>query len=163
MYLVLFIPWGIAIVMGWGWRIRWRSVWVMASAAGVVFLPQYIYSQTNPAPTLNHAFVEGWTAANAFQSSFTTVEGQFEYQQINALFYAQPFYEADYLSPLFTPLLIMGGWLIIRRKEREIQINHRGTEGGGNKAFEPQRRGGRRDQREKRFIYRADTEKRRED
>lgn len=133
-YLVLFIPWGIALVIGRGWRIRWLSVWVMAGAAGVVVLPQYIYSQTNPAATLNHAFVEGWSPGSALLTRFTTIEGHFEYQKINAVFYAQPFFEAYYLSPVFTPLLIIGGWWMVRGKRKlnrqdakTKNLNHRVT------------------------------------
>lgn len=125
LYLVLFVPWGIALLMRWKWRIQWRNLLIAASAASVIFLPQLIYSNTNPAPALNHAFVNGWSLANALLKDFTTVEGHFTFQHMNALYYAQPFYDAYYLSPVFTPLLIIGLWQV---RGRGIRINHRDTE-----------------------------------
>lgn len=108
LYLLLVVPWALALLIVWKGRVRWRDSIVAALAGSVILIPQLLYSRSNPYPVLNHAWVEGWSPANAFQAVFDNVDGHFEYVQINGVYYAQPFYDPYYLVPLFTPLLLVG-------------------------------------------------------
>lgn len=116
LYLVLAIPWAVALLMAWKGRIRWRETAVGIIAALLIFVPQFLYSRNDPYPVLNHAWVEGWSPANAFRQVFDNVDGHFEYDKINGVYYAQPFYEAYYLAPVFTPFLLVGLWALLRDK-----------------------------------------------
>jgi hypothetical protein len=117
LYLALLIPWAIVLLLAWKGRIRWRASLVALAAALTIFLPQLAYSRTNPYPVLNHAWVEGWSPANIVSQVFNNVDGHFEYANINALYYAKPFYDAYYLSPVFTPFLLLGLWHLLRQKQ----------------------------------------------
>ncbi|MEP6986689.1 MAG: phospholipid carrier-dependent glycosyltransferase, partial [Chloroflexota bacterium] len=99
LYLVLGLPFAIAVLMEWRGHIQWRVTLVAMAAVALILLPQILYSRTNPFPTLDHAWVEGWSPANYFQRSFTNIDGHFDYEKINALYYAQPYYDLYYLSP----------------------------------------------------------------
>jgi 4-amino-4-deoxy-L-arabinose transferase-like glycosyltransferase len=114
LYLALIIPWALALLITWKGRIRWRTSILPLITALIIFIPQLIYSRTNPYPVLNHAWVEGWSPHNIFSAVFDNVDGHFEYSKINGLYYAQPFYDAYYLAPVFTPLLLMGLWGLFR-------------------------------------------------
>ncbi len=115
LYFALGIPFTLAVLIVWRGRIRWRVTGVAILTAGLILLPQIIYSRTNPAPTLNHEWVAGWSPANAFQRTFTNIDGHFEYEKINAVFYAQPYYDPYYLSPLFTIFMVLGLWALTKR------------------------------------------------
>ncbi len=115
-YLVLGVPFGLAILIEWHGHIKWRTTVIALLGVMLVLLPQIIYSRTNPAPTLNHEWVQGWSPTNAFQRSFTNIDGHFDYEKINALYYAQPYYDPNYLSPLFTLFVLIGLWAVARRK-----------------------------------------------
>jgi 4-amino-4-deoxy-L-arabinose transferase-like glycosyltransferase len=117
LYLVLAIPWLLTLLIVWRGRIRWRASLLAAFAALLVLVPQLVYSRTNPNPVLNHAWVEGWSPANAFARVFDNVDGHFEYATTNLAFYTQPFYEAYYLAPVFTPFMLLGLWDLYRRKQ----------------------------------------------
>jgi len=151
LYLILAAPWGIVVLLMWGRRggsrtapteTRFASsglesnsyatssvlskVWPDALigliAAGIVFLPQIAYSRTNPNPTLNHAWVEGWSPLNAFRQEFDNIDGHFFYDQINAVYYAQTFYGVYYLSPVFTPFLLVGLWTLLKRRQTRQMV-----------------------------------------
>ncbi len=112
--LSLAVPWAFAALITWRWRIRWRDLLPVALVVSAIFIPQILYSQTNPYPTLNHAWVQGWSPANAFQREFTNVDGHFLYDQVNAIFYAQVFHEPYYLAPIFTPFLLLGAAVVLK-------------------------------------------------
>lgn len=114
LYLLLGLPFALAVLIHWHGRIRWRVTLIAILATGLVLLPQMLYSRTNLFPTLDHAWVEGWSPANAFQRSFTNIDGHFDYEKINAIYYAQPYYDLDYLSPLFTLFALIGLWTVAR-------------------------------------------------
>lgn len=116
LYLVLVIPWTIALLIVWRGRVRWRAGLVAISLSLLILLPQALYSRTNPYPVLNHAWVEGWSPDNALRRTFDNVDGHFEYEKINAIFYAQPFYDAYYLAPIFAPFILLGIAALLREK-----------------------------------------------
>jgi hypothetical protein len=113
-YLVLAVPFTIAVLHKWRGKVRWRETVLAMLGAAVIFIPQAIYSSTNPWPTLNHEWVEGWSPANAFKREFTNADGHFTYDKINAIYYAQPYYDPYYLAPVFTPFLLIGLWRLFR-------------------------------------------------
>ncbi len=90
--------------------------------AGLVFLPQALFSLHNPYPTLNHEWVTGWSLENIFRNQFSNVDGTFRYEQTNFSFYGRVFYDAPYLNPLLTPLLIIG---IARLVTQPAPLRHR--------------------------------------
>ena len=92
LYLILALPWALAVLYTWHWQIKIRSTVYVFIAVLVLFVTQFLYSITTPYPSLNHAWVEGWHITNAFEKEFTNVDGQFNYATINAKFYAQPFF-----------------------------------------------------------------------
>jgi hypothetical protein len=114
-YLSLAPLWAICLLLAWRGRIRWKASLITLLAVALVFLPQILYSANNPWPTLNHAWVEGWSPGNAFQSAVTNIDGHFQYDKINALYYAQTYYDPYYLAPVFTPFLLLGLWRLFRQ------------------------------------------------
>lgn len=134
LYLTLAIPWALATLLSWRKPILWKRVGldvIVALVAGLIVLtPQLIYGQFNPQQTLRHPWVLNWSISNAWQTTFDNIDGHFEYEKINALFYARPFYDPIYLSPLLllfvlagirkitiksqrVSILLIGGWLVI--------------------------------------------------
>jgi hypothetical protein len=116
LYLALIIPWGLSLLITWKGHIRWRESLIALLSVLVMFLPQIAYSRTNPNPTLDHAWVEGWSPLNAFRQVFDNIDGHFEYALPNGIYYAQPFYDSNYLAPVFTPLLLVGLAALFRQK-----------------------------------------------
>jgi 4-amino-4-deoxy-L-arabinose transferase-like glycosyltransferase len=114
-YLVLGLPFALSVLLVWRGRIHWRSTFITLAIAFLVLLPQILYSRTNPFPTLNHEWVEGWSPINAFQGSFTNIDGHFDYEKINAIYYAQPFYDPNYFSPIFSVFIVIGLWAVAQR------------------------------------------------
>ncbi len=107
LYLALIPAYAVCLLIFWR-GIQWRETVLCIIAAGAILIPQLVYSLTSPYPTLNHAWVQGWSFDNMGAREFVNVDGQFRYEQINAAFYAAPFYDARYLPPYFTPFIILG-------------------------------------------------------
>lgn len=116
LYMILIVPWAAALLITWGWRIRWRAELLCAVVGMAVLVPQFVYSRTNPYPVFNHAWVEGWSPENAARQTFNNVDGHFEYEKINAVYYAQPFYDPYYLAPVFTPFIVLGLGVLLRQR-----------------------------------------------
>lgn len=114
LYLILSVPFSLALLIAWRGHIPWRAIIAALLISSLVYLPQFLFSRTNPAPTLNHEWVEGWSPANFFSSSFTNPDGHFDYEKSNVIYYAQPGYDAYYLSPLFTPFILIGLWTLYK-------------------------------------------------
>ena len=121
-YLALALPWALAVLAERRRWPAWREIAAGALAAAVVLVPQMAYSATNPFPALNHPWVTGWTPANAAARVFDNPDGHFVYDQVNALFYAHPYYDAYFLSPLLTPLLILGAWALRKRRAAWLML-----------------------------------------
>ncbi|MEP7291550.1 MAG: phospholipid carrier-dependent glycosyltransferase [Chloroflexota bacterium] len=117
LYLALIPVWLAALLLTWR-GIRWRDSLAAGAAAALVLLPQAAVSVQSPYPVLNHAWVEGWQPGNALSHQFDNADGHFDYAQINALFYAQPFYDAYYLAPLFAPFVLVGIWSMRRQRPK---------------------------------------------
>ncbi len=49
-YLVLGLPFGLAVLIEWRGRIKWRAVLFSLLTTALVLLPQILFSRTNPAP-----------------------------------------------------------------------------------------------------------------
>lgn len=114
LYLALIPVWGAVLLLAWR-QFRWRDLLVAGIALIVVLMPQASFSIHSPYPMLDHPWVTGWSPANLVRSSFDNADGHFDYAQVNALFYAQPYANAYYLAPLFTPFLLVGIW--VQRKQ----------------------------------------------
>jgi hypothetical protein len=121
-YLLLGLPFSLAVLMAWRGHIRWRATIITLITAALTLLPQVLYSRTNPNPTLDHEWVEGWSPANAFQQSFTNIDGHFDYAQINAVYYAQAYYDPNYLSPIFSVFIVIGLWTLARRSRWQFVL-----------------------------------------
>ena len=122
LYLLLLLPWGIVVLTLW-WRTartQWHRVLVdIALVAGIAllaFAPQIAQSGIAPSSPLDHAWVQGWSLANALRTDFITIDGHLSYPQPNALFYAQPYYHTYFISPVFTLFLFLGIWTILRQR-----------------------------------------------
>jgi hypothetical protein len=114
LYLVLLPIWGAVLLLTWR-RVRWRASVAAGAAAALILLPQVAFSVGSPYPVLNHAWVQGWSPANALAYSFSNIDGQFVYPHINAIYYAQPYYDFYYLAPIFTPFMLIGLWALRRK------------------------------------------------
>jgi 4-amino-4-deoxy-L-arabinose transferase-like glycosyltransferase len=114
LYLALIPVWSAALLLAWR-RVRVRPLLAAGGAAAAILIPQALVSLHSPYPVLDHAWVEGWSPANAFASRFDNVDGHFQYKQINALYYAQPYYDPYFLAPVFTPFILAGAWALRRR------------------------------------------------
>lgn len=115
LYLILAVPWALAALFTWQGHIRWRESLIAISGAALIFLPQILYSVTNPWPTFNVPWAQDLSPGNAFKREFVNFEGHFQYEKINLIYYAQPFYDPYYLPPVFTPFLLIGLWRLFRR------------------------------------------------
>jgi 4-amino-4-deoxy-L-arabinose transferase-like glycosyltransferase len=115
--LVLVIPWGAALLIGRRGRLPWHGIALAGLTGLALLMPQIAYSLVNPYPTLNHAWVEGWSPANAVHQVFDNVDGHFEYEHINAQFYAQVYHDPYYLSPVITPFVLAGLIALLGRKQ----------------------------------------------
>ncbi len=116
LYLVLLLPAAAVLWAHARQQLRPVSLLLVGAGLALIVIPQLVFSLNSPYPTFNHAWVVGWSPANALRQSFVNVDGSFQYAQVNALFYAAPFYEAYYQSPLWTPLLLVGTALLLRRR-----------------------------------------------
>ena len=103
--LLLLVPFALAFINARG---HWRHAAVALVGLALVLLPQFLISATSPYPTLNHAWVTGWSPVNAVLRDFINVDGAFHYAQPNGLFYAAPAFDAYFLAPLAIPLLVIG-------------------------------------------------------
>ncbi len=115
LYLALIPIWIIAVLSEWR-AVRWRETLGAGIAAALILLPQAAVSLHSPYPVLDHAWVEGWSPANYLRSEFDNVDGHFAYQQINAQFYAHPYADAYFLAPIFTLFMLVGLWVIRRKR-----------------------------------------------
>lgn len=120
LYLLLILWGGLALPKAH--RPGWKNVFVALIAAGCIALPQVWHSQINTFRPVEFHWADHWSPANAFQREFDTAEGHFEYAQINALFYARPFYDSIYFSPLLTPFLIIGLITLLHRQNGAVLL-----------------------------------------
>ena len=120
LYLALIPVWGGALLLNWRLP-RWRDAFAAGAAAVLVLLPQAAISLHSPYPVLDHAWVAGWSPTNAFAHTFANVDGNFDYAEINAVFYAHPFYDSYYLAPIFAPFVVLGLWRL-RRKPATLAL-----------------------------------------
>ncbi len=116
LYLVLALPWLAAVLVERARPLRRREIAAALATAALVLLPQMVYSSSSPFPLLNHPWVVGWSPAHATLRVFDNDDGHFAYAEPNAQFYAHPFYDPYFLSPLLTPLLLIGVWVLRRRR-----------------------------------------------
>ena len=86
-------------------------------AALLVFLPQVLYSRSNPYPTLNHAWVQGWSPSNALAHEFSNLDGYFSYERVNAIYYAQVYADPYYLAPVWTPFVVLGLVILLHKRQ----------------------------------------------
>lgn len=112
LYLVLIVPYGAVFLLERG---KLRHGVIAGLGAVLVFVPQLAFSANSPFPTLNHAWVQGWSPENALRSAFVNVDGTFAYSQVNALFYGQIFHDPRFLAPILTPMLLVGLWALRSR------------------------------------------------
>lgn len=116
-YLILPPIYLVTLYMLFKRRIRWFDLSLALIIALIPAIPQVIYNQINSSPTLDHAWVQGWSPVNMLAKDFVNIDGTFHYETINALFYAYPVYDARYVSPLISLFLILGVSGLIRRKQ----------------------------------------------
>jgi len=115
-YLILPPLFVLTLLTIWKHRIRWIDL-ILTLIVGIVpIVPQIIYNQVNPTALLNHSWVRGWSPVNTFAQNFVNIDGTFQYETINALFYAYPIYDLSYLSPLLTIFVFTGLINVFRQR-----------------------------------------------
>ncbi|MBL8164266.1 MAG: phospholipid carrier-dependent glycosyltransferase [Anaerolineae bacterium] len=119
-YVLLMLPWGLTLLLSG--KLPWRAGAAAVMMAGLLLLPQVIYSGVTAQPAVKHAWVSEWAAENAFRSTFDNAEGHFAYQQINAAFFAQAYLAPYYLSPLFAIFALIGVWRWRKQGERMAML-----------------------------------------
>lgn len=122
LYLLLIIPYTVATLVTWQGRIHWRDIFATVYIAGLVFLPQWLHSRTNPAPTINHEWVASWSPANTFSQSFNNSDGRFDYEKPNIIYYAQPYFDTYYLAPILTPFGVIGLYALWRKRSWQTYL-----------------------------------------
>lgn len=90
------------------------SVAIALAAAGLVLVPQAVQSIADPGSSVGHAWLQGWSLANALLRDFVNADGIFHYRWPVALAYAQPAFHPFFLFPIFTPALLIGLWILWR-------------------------------------------------
>lgn len=108
LYCCLAVSWGIFALLIIKQRKQWWHCLAACAAGLVLLLPQIIYSNSTPFPVLSHAWIAGWSPHNALSRDFYNVDGHLSYPVSNLIFYTRPLYHAVYLSPIFTPLMLVG-------------------------------------------------------
>lgn len=119
LYLILALPF-----LATAQPVRWRML-LIAGLVGVSIVgAQLALGRISHSPGLQHDDLESWSAANAWASRFENPDGHFAYTQVNAAFYAKPFYDPYYLAPVFTPFTIIGALVLIvqRRSARGMLL-----------------------------------------
>jgi 4-amino-4-deoxy-L-arabinose transferase-like glycosyltransferase len=118
LYLILVLPFAAAVQ-----PFRWRTL-MMAALVGISMVGgQLLLGRISQSPGLHHDDLTSWSATNAWQKGFDNPDGHFEYPTNNAAFYAQPFYSAYYLAPVFTPFVIIGALaLVIQRRAARAML-----------------------------------------
>ncbi|MEP7287344.1 MAG: glycosyltransferase family 39 protein [Chloroflexota bacterium] len=113
-YLGLALPLALYILLKRPVRLPHLAV---AALVGLITLsPQIVHSLQNSNMPLGTPWSLSWSPANFVEHKFTTADGSFYFAQTPAEYYAQPFYSAYYMSPLFVPLVIAGAIILFRRK-----------------------------------------------
>jgi hypothetical protein len=132
--LAFAFAWFCALVAGLGFRPGHRYekrdapktrafVLLLAFAvAALVLLPQLGYKLVEGAPLAGQSWLEGWRPSNFLARSFDNVDGHFDYALPVALFYAQVAAHPAYISPLLTPFLVVGMWLLAKRVQAEPEL-----------------------------------------
>lgn len=97
---------------------RWHIFDLLLTVPFIIVaqVPQLVYSRYNPSNLLDHAWVDGWSVSNFFTNQFVNIDGTFQYEHINLLFYAYPTYDERYLSLLLTLFIIIGVIVLIRSR-----------------------------------------------
>lgn len=107
-YLILFVPWGLSILILWRGRIHWKALILAFLPVLMIITPQLVYSRLTASPGLNHEWTNSWALNNAFERQFTNVDGHFSYAQINAVYYAQAVYAPYFVAPLLSLFIPIG-------------------------------------------------------
>ena len=116
-YGLLVVPFGIYWLMQANVnRPRFVHLFVALLAGLAVLSPQIVLSAGNPAPVLRHHSLTGWSPLNALRRTLVTVDGIEVYPLPVAVFYAKAAASPRYLFPLFTPFLLMGIGVSVRRR-----------------------------------------------
>jgi hypothetical protein len=93
-------------------RPRWRH-WAAALLVGLLILsPQLLLLSRRPLTVRS----DGWSLRNAVRSEFVTGAGFDRYTWPTGLFYVKPILSPGYLMPLFTPALVLGAGVTLRRR-----------------------------------------------
>jgi hypothetical protein len=115
LYFGLAPLWTWLVLIHWRGKIRWWDSIAVLAVVLLLLIPQLAYSRTTPFPTLNHAWVVGWSPLNAVRQLFINDDGQFAYAYSNWRFYAAPLLDAYYMSPVFVPFMLIGLWVLWRQ------------------------------------------------
>ncbi|HEX2620645.1 MAG TPA: hypothetical protein VHL11_10865 [Phototrophicaceae bacterium] len=104
-------------------RIAIRHALIAALAAGLILAPVLIATfgtSASEPPTYGGNFqyqLVQWDLFNAFRRSFVNPDGQQTFPLPNGIYYASLPFRTFYLTPLLTPLALVGLWVIARRKQ----------------------------------------------
>ena len=101
----------------WSPPARARTLLAIALAAlifGVILGAQLFFNAHTPAPVLKHSWVVNWNPLHAWQRSFDTPDGHFDYRWPPAVFYAEPLFHPIYLFPTLTGCVLFGAWQLRR-------------------------------------------------
>jgi 4-amino-4-deoxy-L-arabinose transferase-like glycosyltransferase len=98
---------------------HWRHLMPATLLGLVVLLPQFALLSAFPRGPGGPA-ADGWSILNALRREFTTGAGFDIYTWPTGLFYAKPVLSPGYLLPLFTPALVIGLLLVLRRRQWQI-------------------------------------------
>lgn len=136
LYGVLAIPYALSCLMLWqGWKKErrkgqvlalplrnapkyWRDGLIAVLGGGLILLPQFLHSRSNPASVVDHAWLRDWDIENAFKKDFVTPDGTFEYTEDIAHYYARAAYDGWYMHPIFTVALGIGLLVLLRKTWR---------------------------------------------
>jgi len=117
-YVLLALPFAAFAVRRLRGRQRWRH-WAAALLVGLLILaPQLLLLSRRPLTVRS----DGWSLRNAVRSEFVTGAGFDRYTWPTGLFYVKPIVSPGYLLPLFTPALVLGAVVTLRRRWWDVTL-----------------------------------------
>ena len=89
-------------------RTYWKDACFAVIFGGLILIPQFLHSLENPASVVEHAWVQSWSPAHAFQKDFVNADGTFHYDQTIAEYYIYIIYHGWYIHALIAILILIG-------------------------------------------------------
>ncbi len=107
-YGLLIIPWGLACLVMWTGRIKWRDFMIALIPFTLIVSLQLLHSRQNPTAFYDHQWLQTWDIDHATQQDFVNADGTFHYDKTQVEYYADMARDDHYLVYPLTIYLALG-------------------------------------------------------